>query len=48
MKRGVRVVLFVCAFLLAASAVYAAEPITFTKDIAPILYNSCVNCHRPG
>src|SRR5262245_15612864 len=48
MKRDVRVVLFVCAFLLAASVVYAAEPVTFTKDIAPILYNSCVNCHRPG
>src|SRR5262245_35250617 len=21
---------------------------TFTKDVAPILYNSCVGCHRPG
>jgi hypothetical protein len=27
-----------------------ASPIapTFTKDVAPILYNSCVSCHRPG
>src|SRR5262245_9396745 len=48
MKRGVRVVLFVCTFLIAVSAAYAAEPVTFTKDVAPILYNSCVNCHRPG
>src|SRR5436309_438313 len=26
----------------------AASPPTFTKDVAPILYNSCVSCHRPG
>ena len=25
----------------------AAVP-TFTKDVAPILYKSCTNCHRPG
>jgi mono/diheme cytochrome c family protein len=23
-------------------------PVTFSKDIAPILYKSCVGCHRPG
>jgi hypothetical protein len=23
-------------------------PLTFSKDIAPILYNNCVGCHRPG
>ena len=21
---------------------------TFTKDVAPILYKNCTNCHRPG
>ena len=25
-----------------------AEIPTFTKDIAPILYENCVSCHRPG
>ena len=25
-----------------------AAPVTFTKDIAPILQRSCQNCHRPG
>jgi hypothetical protein len=25
-----------------------AQAPTFTKDVAPILYKSCVNCHRPG
>src|SRR5262245_46933501 len=22
--------------------------VTFTKDVAPIFYNNCVGCHRPG
>ena len=26
----------------------ARQDPTFAKDIAPILYESCVNCHRPG
>jgi mono/diheme cytochrome c family protein len=30
-----------------ASSSSAATP-TFTKDVAPILYASCVGCHRPG
>jgi len=25
----------------------AAEPVTFSKDIAPIVYGHCVECHRP-
>src|SRR5262245_12215383 len=24
------------------------EPVTFSKDIAPILQRSCQQCHRPG
>src|SRR6476619_5598455 len=26
----------------------AAAPVTFTKDIAPIVYAKCGTCHRPG
>lgn len=26
----------------------ASAPVTFSKDIAPILNNYCVRCHRPG
>ena len=26
----------------------AAQPVTFTRDIAPILFHSCVPCHHPG
>ncbi len=39
------------ALLLTLSTVQAAnaqEPVTFTKDIAPILQRTCHNCHRPG
>jgi hypothetical protein len=25
-----------------------AAPATFTRDVAPIFYKSCTNCHRPG
>ena len=33
--------------LMAASAPAHAAPPTFTKDVAPILFKSCVECHRP-
>ena len=32
----------------AATAGQTREPVTFTKDIAPILQRSCQQCHRPG
>src|SRR5215468_6021876 len=41
--------------LLAPLAVFAADelpafpgPVTFSKDIAPILQRSCQNCHQPN
>jgi mono/diheme cytochrome c family protein len=38
-----------CAAAPAAqSAVSIAPGITFTKDIAPIVFNHCTTCHRPG
>ncbi|MGH9884507.1 MAG: c-type cytochrome, partial [bacterium] len=43
-----------CATLSAATASAqtpakaAATPVTFTKDIAPILQRACQSCHRPG
>jgi len=42
--------LFIAAFLavpIYAVASFAAAP-TFNKDIAPILYQNCSTCHRPG
>src|SRR5882762_7153337 len=31
---------------LAAQSVAAPAPVTYTKDIAPVLQRSCENCHR--
>ena len=40
--------LFVAGILaFGAPTAYAADPPTFAKDVAPILYKSCVDCHRP-
>jgi hypothetical protein len=40
--------LLLAAFLAVPSVALAADaPVTFTKDVAPILYKSCVECHRP-
>ncbi len=36
-----------CCALIAASAGAATAP-TYNQDIAPILYQNCATCHRPG
>src|SRR5687768_1966472 len=36
------------ATLLAVPSSAAAAPPTFSKDIAPILYEKCASCHRAG
>jgi tetratricopeptide (TPR) repeat protein len=36
------------AVLALAACAAHAEPITFYKHIAPIVYRSCAPCHRPG
>jgi hypothetical protein len=36
-----------CALALSAVAASAQE-VTFARDVAPILYESCVECHREG
>jgi hypothetical protein len=37
------------AFVFLATATsYATDAPTFDKDVAPILFKHCVNCHRPG
>src|SRR3954449_12798400 len=39
----------VAATSVAASAQQqTSAPVTFSKDVAPILQKSCQNCHRPG
>ena len=52
----VRIIPTVLAFLAMAGAASAQQsapaanqtPVTFTKDVAPILQRSCQTCHRPG
>ena len=34
--------------LLLAPALMPAQTVTFNKQIAPIIYNNCSSCHRPG
>lgn len=34
--------------ITAGTTAQAKETVTFTKDVAPILYQNCVSCHRPG
>ena len=41
---------FVALFLLGATAAYAGpdQPVTFTRDVAPIFQDKCEACHRPN
>src|SRR5687767_13086119 len=42
-----RVRIAIVAACLSASPAYA-QPLTFARDVAPILRTHCANCHRPG
>ncbi len=49
MPRRERRFLTVCAVALGTLAANAEPlPPTFNRDVAPIFYRRCVNCHRPG
>src|SRR5258708_34529587 len=39
---------FVIPLFSAAALLPAADKITFSETIAPIVYENCVTCHRPG
>jgi len=39
---------FLVTLALAASSVLAADSVTFSKDVAPILQAKCQECHRSG
>ena len=38
----------ICAGIVLATALSAAESPTFYKDVLPVLQNRCQECHRPG
>lgn len=39
---------FICAFIVFTATSSFADRVTFTKDVAPILFENCVTCHRAG
>ena len=43
-----RVLLIFAGALLAPLRVQGAETLTFSKDIAPIVFQRCATCHQPG
>ncbi len=43
-----RLVLASLTVAVAAAATTAQTPVTFTKDVLPILQKNCQSCHRPG
>src|SRR5262249_28021720 len=45
--RHIRLGTVVSLALLGARPALAADAPTFTKDVAPILYSHCAECHRP-
>ena len=47
MRKIATIVAFAAGLGLSGFAQAADAPVTFTKDVAPILYRSCVECHRP-
>jgi mono/diheme cytochrome c family protein len=51
-RNRVRVVAAVVMVVFVASKAFGAEataaPVTFNKDIAPIVFEHCASCHRPG
>ena len=43
-----RIAVATLAFVSAAAAFGAAPPVTYSKDVAPILQKNCETCHRAG
>jgi mono/diheme cytochrome c family protein len=40
--------IFLLSLPLAVQSAPATDPVTFNKHIAPIIYQNCSSCHRPG
>lgn len=49
-QSGVTAIICLSAIVLLANAAQKSNTatVTFTKDVAPILYRNCAQCHRPG
>ena len=45
---AIGVALALATLVSGASTASAQGDVTFTKDVAPIIFENCVSCHRPG
>jgi mono/diheme cytochrome c family protein len=45
---AITIVLWAGLTFIAESAASGGKTVTFNKDVAPILFKSCAECHRPG
>ncbi len=48
MKTSLRAAVVLVAICHSAYRVHAQERLTFTRDVAPVLFERCASCHRPG
>src|SRR5215470_1520228 len=48
MKLSHLILLAIVPCLILANFVFGAEPVTFAKDVAPILQEKCQECHHTG
>jgi len=48
MKKGIQLLMLAAAFLSLPTISASTGIATFNKDVAPILYKNCAECHRPG
>jgi len=46
--RALTMLVLLGAWTLPAAPAANADTPTFTRDVAPIFYENCVTCHRPG
>jgi Flp pilus assembly protein TadD len=47
-RLSVQIALAWCVFTGVASVEASERPLTFNRDIAPIIFQNCTPCHRPG
>src|SRR5215208_1420891 len=48
MNTSLRILVAAAAVCLSANGVHAQDLLTFSRDVAPILFERCATCHRPG
>src|SRR5438046_6530921 len=47
-RLALSIVIVAATSIPASAQQQTSAPVTFSKDVAPILQKSCQNCHRPG